>query len=95
MGIVEIIEIIARIIIIYAAINALGVYIVISWLSNYDLIVCTPMDLYRITKMNLFGCIMVWTLLVPFCTFCSIGGLIKWLFTVGRKKRRSEVEENT
>jgi len=77
---------------IYTAINTLGVCIVIPWLYNYDLIVCTPMDLYRITKMNLFGCIVVWTLLVPFCTFCSIGGLIKWLFTAGRKKRENRDE---
>ena len=77
---------------VYAAINALGVCIVIPWLYNYSLIVCTPMDLYRITKMNLFGCIVVWTLLVPLCTFCSIGGLIKWLFTVGRKKKENRDE---
>ena len=68
----ETIDFIVIVLYVYGAINALGVYIVISLLYNYSLIVCTPMDLYRITKMNLFDCIVVWTLLVPLCTFCSI-----------------------
>ena len=75
------------IIIIYTTIVTLTVCIVVPWLYGHNLLFFTPMDLYRITKMNLFGCIVVWTLLVPLCTFCSIVGLIKWLFTVGKKKK--------
>lgn len=45
----------------------------------------TPGTLHSFTKMNWFGCIISWIVLLPFTFLLEIGGVIKWLFTVGRK----------
>ena len=45
----------------------------------------TPGSLYKFTKMNWFGCVASWIILLPFTFALQIGGVIKWLFTVGRK----------
>ena len=45
----------------------------------------TPGTLCSHTKMNWFGCIMVYIILFPLAPAFEFGGFIKWLFTVGRK----------
>lgn len=45
----------------------------------------TPKDIYKKTKMNWFGCIVIYILLFPIGFVYEIGGFLKWLFTVGRK----------
>ena len=45
----------------------------------------TPGTLYKFTKMNWFGCVASWVILLPFTFLFELGGVIKWLFTVGRK----------
>ena len=45
----------------------------------------TPGTLYKFTKMNWFGCIISWVIFLPFTFLFEFGGIIKWLFTVGRK----------
>ena len=42
-------------------------------------------DLHKFTKMNWFGGVMTYLLLLPFIFAFEIGGIVKWLFTVGRK----------
>lgn len=56
------------------------VYINEDWPMWY-----TPATFYELTHMNWFGCIIVWILLFPFTFVFETGGLLKWLFTVGRK----------
>lgn len=46
----------------------------------------TPKTLYSFTKMNWFGCIVTYLLLLPFTFAFQVGGILKWLFTIGRKK---------
>ena len=46
----------------------------------------TPATFYKLTKMNWFGCVMVYIMLFPFGFVFEIGGFIKWLFTVGREE---------
>lgn len=46
----------------------------------------TPKDFYRHTEMNWFGCIVIYILLFPIGFVYEIGGFLRWLFTVGRKK---------
>jgi len=45
----------------------------------------TPGTLYLHTKMNWFGCIMIYIILFPFGFVFEIGGFLRWLFTVGRR----------
>lgn len=45
----------------------------------------TPATFYELTSMNWIGCVLVWILLFPFAFVFELGGLFKWLFTVGRK----------
>ena len=44
-----------------------------------------PSELYKYTKMNMFGCIVCWIILLPFAPYCTLGGLVRRLFTIGRK----------
>ena len=46
-----------------------------------------PSELYKYTKMNMFGCIVCWIVLLPFAPYCTLGGLVRRLFTVGRRGR--------
>ena len=50
-------------------------------------ILYTPKTLYSFTKMNWFGCVVIYILLLPFTFALQIGGILKWLFTIGRKKQ--------
>lgn len=45
----------------------------------------TPKTIYRKTNMNWFGSICIYILIFPFSFILSIGGFLRWLFTVGRK----------
>ena len=45
----------------------------------------TPATFYELTNMNWFGCIIAYIILLPFAFVFEIGGILKWLFTVGRK----------
>ena len=44
-----------------------------------------PSELYKYTKMNMVGCIICWLVVLIFAPACALGGLIRRLFTVGRK----------
>lgn len=82
-----------RIILIIVAVVAWsGMMHVVSWRALATIIdndkfpvLYTPKTLYSFTKMNWFGCIMIYILLLPFTFTFQIGGILKWLFTVGRK----------
>lgn len=83
----------ARIVlIIFAGVILSGMLHVASWralatIINDDKfpILYTPKTLYSFTKMNWFGCIVIYILLLPFTFALQIGGILKWLFTIGRK----------
>ena len=60
--------------------------IVLSLIDNSKFpFLYTPGTLYKFTKMNWFGCVMTWIILLPFTFLFELGGIIKWLFMVGRK----------
>ena len=60
--------------------------IIVSLIDNKSFpLLYTPGSLYKFTKMNWFGCVASWTILLPFTFVLQLGGIIKWLFTVGRK----------
>ena len=44
----------------------------------------TPATLYKHTRMNWFGCVVVFILLLPLGFVFELGGIIGWLFTCGR-----------
>lgn len=46
----------------------------------------TPKTIYKNSNMNWLGTIIVYILIFPFSFVLAIGGFLKWLFTVGRKK---------
>ena len=62
-------------------------YGIISTIINSEKfpLLYTPGSLYKYTKMNWVGCIMTWLILLPFTFALELGGVIKWLFTAGRK----------
>lgn len=45
----------------------------------------TPKDLYQHSKMNAIGCLVLYILFIGLVPIFTVGGIIKWLFTVGRK----------
>ena len=45
-----------------------------------------PLSIYKETRMNWFGTIIIYILIFPFSFILAIGGFLRWLFTVGRKK---------
>ena len=64
---------------------------ILSLLFLGDMKICllTPNEIYENTNLNWFGCIFVWFLefiINPIMWVCiTIGKIVKWLFTVGRK----------
>lgn len=46
-----------------------------------------PSELYKYTKMNIVGCIICWFVILIFAPVCALGGLIRRLFTIGRKTK--------
>lgn len=45
----------------------------------------TPKDLYQHSKINALGCLVLYILFIGLIPIFTIGGIIKWLFTVGRR----------
>lgn len=45
----------------------------------------TPKDLYQHSKINIVGCLVLYILFISLIPIFTIGGVIKWLFTVGRR----------
>ncbi len=61
------------------------VWAILEVFIDKSLFLYTPGTLHRSTKMNWFGCIMIYIILFPFGFVFEIGGFLEWLFTVGRK----------
>lgn len=51
----------------------------------FETIFYTPKSIYEECNINWFGAIIIYILIFPFSFILSIGGFLKWLFTVGRK----------
>ena len=70
---------------------AIAIVSIVSLLLIGDMKICllTPSEIYENTNLNWFGCIFVWFLeflINPIMWICiTIGKIIIWLFTVGRK----------
>lgn len=81
------VEIIMAIIGLYVCLHALFVLFYIYFYSYSDTdfpIFFTPEDLYQHSKMNAVGCLIIYLLLIALIPIFTLGGIIKWLFTVGR-----------
>ena len=72
-------------ILVVSAILHCASYLVIRW-NDFDFpLLFTPMDIYYYKRMNIVGSIITWILLLPFCSMFELLGILKYLFTLGRK----------
>lgn len=78
------VDIIMTIICLYLCLHAL--FVLLYFYSDTALpVFFTPEELYQHSKMNIVGCLIVYLLFIILIPVFTIGGIIKWLFTVGRK----------